>query len=83
MPPPVDPAAHRADLERQLALLLPVLDHLRGEAAPAWVTPAEWQGPAARAAERMREELARRLGEAADAVDDLLRVLRQQLAALT
>ncbi len=78
----VDPAAHRADLERQVALLLPVLEHLRGEAAPAWATPPEWRGPAADAAERMREELARRLASAADAVDDLLRIVRQQLAAL-
>lgn len=82
MPPAVDPVAHRADLERQLALLLPVLDHLRGEAAPAWVTPDQWRGPASQAAERMREELRRRLAEAADAVDDVLRVLGLQLAAL-
>lgn len=82
MTPPIDPAAQRADLERQLALLDPVLRHLRS-AVPARLVPDDWEGPAARAAEGLTDELRRRLDLAADGVDDLVRVVRLQLGALS
>jgi len=82
MTSPIDAAAQRADLERQLALLAPVLQHLRVEIGPRTLVPDEWSGPAAAAGERLVGELCRRLDLAADGVDDLLRIVRLQLGAL-
>lgn len=82
MSPAFDPATQRVDLERQLALLTPVLQHLRVEAVPRHVLAVDWRGPAADEAGRRAEELARRLDSAADSVDDLLRIVRLQLGAL-
>ncbi|MGV3712796.1 hypothetical protein [Pseudolysinimonas sp.] len=81
MTPSIDPTAQRADLERQLALLDPVLRHLR-EAAPRRIVPDDWEGPAARAAEGLADELRRRIDAAADGVDDLVRIVRLQLGAM-
>lgn len=82
MTPVFHPATQRADLERQLALLDPVLQHLRVESVPRHVLAVDWRGPAAEEAGRLAAELGRRLDSAADAVDDLLRVVRLQLGAL-
>ena len=84
MPPvPVDPAALRAAYERQLALLIPVVDELEREAiAPSPVSDADWRGPAAEAAQELLRDLRAGLREAADAVDDEVRRLRHRLAEL-
>ncbi len=81
--PSIDPAAQRADLERQLALLVPVHQHLAVEAAPRHViVDGDWTGPAAESAHRLVAELERRLALAADGVDDLVRTVRLQLGSL-
>ena len=79
---PIDPAAIRAALERQYALLLPVRQHLQTEVAPGWiVVDDEWTGQAAESARRLVAELVKRVAEAADGVDDQIRVLRERIAA--
>jgi hypothetical protein len=83
MAPPTDTVAQRADLERQLALLLPVVQHLRVEVAPGrLVLDDQWTGEAARAAAELVAELERRLALAADGVDDLVRQVRLVLGGL-
>lgn len=84
MPFPVDRDAQLAALERQLALLLPVRQHLQVEVAPRWiVVDDDWSGEAARAAADTVRELERRLALAADALDDLVRLVRLQIGALS
>jgi hypothetical protein len=81
--PPVDPAAIRAGLERQLALLHPVTEHLREAAhAPSPLVADDWRGPAAEAAGRFLDELRRELRIAADTTSDEVRRLRVELARL-
>jgi hypothetical protein len=84
MAPPIDPVAQRADLERQLALLVRVVQHLRVEVAPGrLVLDDEWTGEAARSAAGLIAELDRRLTLAADGVDDLVRQVRLVLGGLS
>jgi hypothetical protein len=81
MPP--DPSL-RAALERQLALLLPVVDHLETQAiAPSPLVSAEWRGAAAEAAERFVEEMRTELRHLAEAVDHEVRGIRLHLAVMT
>jgi hypothetical protein len=83
MPPLTDTAAQRADLEQQLALLLPVLQHLSVEVAPGrLVLDDDWTGAAADAAAGFMTELERRIALAADGVDDLVRQVRLVIAGL-
>lgn len=81
---PVDPVATRAGLERQLALLAPVVEHLR--AAALDVSPLvseDWRGPAAEAAEGFLADLRAGLRGAADEADDIVRTLRLNIALLS
>lgn len=81
--PTIDPVAQRAALDRQLALLLPVLQHLRVEVAPGrLLLDDDWRGPAADSAKRLAAELDRRIALAADGVDDLVRIVRLLSGAL-
>lgn len=81
---PVDPAAVRAAYERQLALLIPVVDGLEREAiAPSPLIADDWRGPAAEAAADLLHDLRAGLRDAADAVDDEVRRLRHRVAELT
>lgn len=81
---PVDPAALRAAYERQLALLLPVVDELEREATAASpLLSDDWRGPAAAAAADLLRDLRRGLHEAATAVDDEVRRVRHRLAELS
>jgi hypothetical protein len=80
---PVDPATLRAAYERQLALLIPVVDELEREAlAPSPLFADGWRGPAAVAAEELLRDLRRGLHEAAGAVDDEVARVRHRLAEL-
>ena len=82
-PVSVDPVEVRVDLERQLALLLPVVEHLRTAATDAGPLVAdEWRGQAADMAARFLAELRSRLRESADAVDDVVRQLRIDIARM-
>ncbi len=79
---PTDPSL-RAALERQLLLLLPVVDHLETEAiAASPLVSADWRGPAADAAERFVADLRQELRSLADAVDHEVRGIRLQLALM-
>lgn len=83
-PVPVDPAAIRAGLERQLALLTPVVEHL--EIAAAETNPLvddEWRGPAADAAATFLTDLRSGLRAAAEEADDVVRTLRLNIALLS
>jgi hypothetical protein len=84
MPPvPVDPVAVRAALERQLALLTMIVEHLNVAAvAPSPILSAEWRGPSAEQAELLVTELRRRLRDAAGVTDDSVRRVRLQIATL-
>jgi hypothetical protein len=83
-PVPVDPVAIRAGLERQLALLTLVVEHLQAEAADANpLVSADWRGPAADAAATFIAELRAGLRTAADEADDVLRTLRLNIALLS
>lgn len=80
---PTDPAAVRAAYERQLALLVPVVDGLRDEASgPGPLLDDAWRGPAADAAHEALRDLREGLRVAADAVDDEVRRVRHQLGDL-
>ncbi len=83
-PVPVDPAAIRAGLERQLALLTPVVEHLQAAAVDASpLVSEEWRGPAAEAAGTFLADLRSGLRAAADEADDVVRTLRLNIALLS
>lgn len=83
-PLPVDPAATRVCLERQLMLMTPVVEHLQDSAVDANpLVSAEWRGPAADAAAVFIAELRAGLRAAADEADDLVRNLRLNIALLS
>jgi hypothetical protein len=83
-PVPVDPAAIRAGLERQLALLTPVVEHLQSAAADANpLISDDWRGPAAEAAAAFLLDLRAGLRAAADEADDVVRILRFNIATLS
>lgn len=83
-PVPVDPVAIRAGLERQLALLTPVVEHLQSSAAEANpLVSADWRGPAADAAAAFIADLRSGLRTAADEADDVMRTLRLNIALLS
>jgi hypothetical protein len=83
-PVPVDPVAVRTGLERQLALLTLVVEHLQTEAADANpIVSADWRGPAAEAAATFVVELRAGFRAAADEADDVLRTLRLNIALLS
>ncbi|WP_395638234.1 hypothetical protein [Pseudolysinimonas sp.] len=77
-----DPAV-RVALERQLALLVPVVEHLSAAAAgPPQLVADDWRGPAAEQATRFLEDLRAGLSEAAAAVDDEVRRIRVHVAGM-
>lgn len=81
--PSVDPASIRAGLERQLALLAPVAEHLHAAAiGPSPLVADEWRGPAAEAASAFLDELRARLRDAEAATDDVVRTLRVHLGGM-
>ena len=83
-PVPVDPVAIRAGLERQLALLTPVVEHLQSAAAEADpLVDDEWRGPAADAAAAFLSDLRAGLRAAAAEADDTVRTLRLNIALLS
>ena len=80
--PLVDPAGVRAAYERQYALLVPVVDGLREAAiATSPLVSDEWRGAAAEAAREFLHDLRRGLTDAADAVEDEARRIRDLLVA--
>ena len=83
-PVPVDPVAIRVGLERQLALLTLVVEHLQAAAADANpLLSGDWRGPAADAAAAFVTDLRAGLRTAADEADDVLRTLRLNIALLS
>jgi hypothetical protein len=83
-PLPVDPVAIRLGLERQLALLTPVVEHLQAAAVDAAPLIADdWRGPAADAAAAFLTDLRAGLRAAADEADDMVRILRFNIASLS
>lgn len=81
---PVDPAALRLVLERQLALLTPVADHLGDPASiPSPLPPDDWSGPAAQRAAATRAELSGRMRDAEALAREALRRVRAALGALS
>jgi hypothetical protein len=82
-PVPVDPVAIRAGLERQLALLTPVVEHLRAAADANPLVSDDWRGPAAEAAAAFLVDLRAGLRTAADEADDVVRTLRFNIASLS
>jgi hypothetical protein len=83
-PVPVDPAVIRAGLERQLALLTPVVEHLQSAAADANpLISDEWRGAAAEAAAAFLLDLRAGLRAVADEADDVVRILRFDIATLS
>lgn len=83
-PVPVDPVAVRAGLERQLALLTLVVEHLQTAAADASpLVSDDWRGPSAEAAAAFLSDLRGGLRAAADEADDLARSLRVTIAMLS
>jgi hypothetical protein len=83
-PVPVDPVAIRAGLERQLALLTLVVEHLQAAAADASpLVSDDWRGPAADAAAAFLSDLREGLRASADEADDLVRTLRMNIAMLS
>jgi hypothetical protein len=82
-PVPVDPVAIRAGLERQLALLTPVVEHLRAAAHANPLVSDDWRGPAAEAAAAFLVDLRAGLRTAADEADDVVRTLRFNIASLS
>lgn len=83
-PVPVDPVAIRAGLERQLALLTLVVEHLQTAAVDASpLVSDDWRGPAAEAAAAFLSDLRGDLRAAADEADDLARTLRLNIAMLS
>jgi len=85
MPPaPVDPVAVRTALERQLALMSMIGDHLRAAVtAPSPLHSADWQGRAADQAAEFVVELQARLRDAENVTDDTVRRVRLQIAMLS
>lgn len=80
----VDPEAIRVGLERQLALLTLVVEHLQTAAADASpLVSDDWRGPAAEAAAAFLSDLRDGLRAAADEADDLARTLRVTIATLS
>jgi hypothetical protein len=83
-PFPVDPAAIRAGLERQLALIAPVAEHLQSAAVDANPLVSDgWRGPAAETATAFVADLRVGLRAAADEADDVVRTLRFNIATLS
>ncbi|MGB3909681.1 MAG: hypothetical protein WBL06_04335 [Pseudolysinimonas sp.] len=83
-PVPVDPVAIRVGLERQLALLTPVVEHLQTTATDANpLVSDEWRGPAAEAAAAFLVDLRTGLRAAAEEADDVVRTLRFNIATLS
>lgn len=80
----VDPLGTREALERQIALLAPVIEHLRTAAnAPSPMFSDEWRGPAAEAAADFAIELQARLRIAEDAAHDTVRRLQIMARAVS
>jgi hypothetical protein len=83
-PVPVDPVAIRAGLERQVALLTPVVEHLEVAAADANpLVSDDWRGPAAESAAAFVADLRAGLRAAAEEADDVVRTLRYNIASLS
>ena len=83
-PAPVDPVAIRAGLERQVALLTLVVEHLESAATDANpLVSDDWRGPAAEAAAAFLLDLRAGLRAAADEADDIVRTLRLHIATLS
>jgi hypothetical protein len=83
-PVPVDPIAIRAGLERQVALLTPVVEHLEVAAAEANpLVSDDWRGPAAESAAAFLVDLRAGLRAAAEQADDVVRTLRYNIASLS
>lgn len=82
-PVPVDPAAIRAGLERQVALLTPVVEHLETAAGANPLVSDDWRGPAADAAAAFLLDLRSGLRAAADETSDVVRTLRFNIASLS
>lgn len=83
-PVPVDPVAIRVGLERQVALLTPVVEHLQTSAADANpLVSDDWRGPAAEAAAAFLVDLRAGLRAAAAEADDVVRTLRYNIASLS
>jgi hypothetical protein len=82
-PVPVDPVAIRAGLERQVALLTPVVEHLQAAAGANPLVSDDWRGPAAEAAAAFLLDLRAGLRTAADEADDVVRTLRFNIASLS
>lgn len=83
MEPPIDPSAVRFALERQLAVLTLVADHLQVAALDPITAGAIWRGPAASAAAELAADRRRRTREVAQAVDDRRRELSVTIAVLS
>lgn len=80
----IDPAAIRAGLERQLALVTPVAEHLLRTSTQADPLIADdWRGPAAESAAAFLAALRADLRVAADEADDVVRTLRLHIAVLS
>lgn len=80
----VDPVAIRAGLERQVALLTLVVEHLQSAATDANpLVSDDWRGPAAEAAAAFLLDLRAGLSAAADEADDIVRTLRLHIATLS
>lgn len=78
-----DPVALRTVLERQLALLTPVADHLGDPASvPPPLPPDDWSGPAAQRAAATREELRDRMRDAETLTREALHRVRVALGTL-
>lgn len=80
---PIDPLVRRAALEQQLALLVPVVEHLGATArGPSPLLADEWRGPAAETAQRFFDELRSSLHRAEGQAAELVRLIQLHLRAL-
>lgn len=75
-----DSPALRAVLERQVAVLAPVVIRLRAATARPPISPYDWRGPAATAARDLEQRLRSALVSAEDAGSEALRAARLALA---
>lgn len=77
-----DPDPTRAGLERQLALLAPVAEHLGAAAALPDPLGDDWRGPAADGATRFHADLRERMRDAHRLAEDALRIARLRWSGL-